>query len=302
MSLDINNLKQRAASAILLAIVILTLLYVGGGPTTVGGYDLGDGRLWSPYVFGALLVGVIYLSAKEFSHLAEAQGFSISLFRSTLVGLLIALSTADLNRGSFVFPLWLALMVALMIVCIGSLWSRESLERALPNQSITLMSGLLIGFAMGLQWKIFMLDGVLPKTGSRLLASLYLITWLGDVTAYFVGSWFGKHKLAQRVSPKKSWEGLVGNFAGNLAAASFSKLSFCPDWSWIDVILIGILVGFAAQMGDLVESTWKRGAGAKDSSATPIIPGHGGLLDRIDSLLFSTPVFYFYFHYVHGFN
>lgn len=302
MSLDINNLKQRTASGLSLALLVLSFLYVGGGPTTVGSYDLGDGRLWSPYVFGVLVAGVIYLSITEFTHLAEAQGFSLSRFRSALVGILIALSVAEPNGDSSVLPLWLALMLALLLVCLGSLWSRESLDRALPNQSLTLMSGLLMGFAMGLQWKIFMMEGTLSKTGSRLLVSLYLITWVGDVAAYFVGSWFGKHKLAPRVSPKKSWEGLAGNFMGNFAAASFSKIFFCPEWTWIDVLLIGFLVGLTAQMGDLVECTWKRGAGTKDSSASPLIPGHGGLLDRIDSLLFAAPVFYCYLYFVHGFN
>ena len=302
MSLDLNNLKQRIASGVSLAFILLLFLYVGGGPTTIGGYVLGDGRLWSSYAFGLLVAGVIYLSIKEFAHLAEGQGFTLSRSRSVLVGLIVALSLAEPYGGTWTLPLWLALILALLLSCLGSLWSRESLDRALPNQSLTLMSGLLIGFAMGLQWKIFMMEGLLSKTGSRLLVSLYLITWFGDVVAYFVGSWLGKHKLAPRVSPKKSWEGLAGNFMGNYAAASFSKIFLYQDWTWMDVLLIGFLVGFAAQMGDLVESTWKRGAGAKDSSPSPLIPGHGGLLDRIDSLLFATPVFYCYLHFVHGFN
>lgn len=302
MNLDLHNLKQRTVSGISLALVLLLFIYIGGGPTTIGGYDLGDGRWWSPYAFAVLMGGVIFVSIQELAHLVEAQGFTLSRLRSILVSLFIALSLAQSQGDPLEMPLWLALMVSLLLVCIGSLWARESLDRALPNQALTLMSGLLIGFCTGLQWKIFMMEGVLSKTGSRLLVSLYLVTWLGDIFAYFIGSWLGKHKLAPRVSPKKSWEGLAGNFIGNFAAASFSKFFLYQEWTWIDVLCIGLIIGFAAQMGDLVESTWKRGAGIKDSSPSPLIPGHGGLLDRIDSLLFATPLFYSYLYFVHGFN
>ena len=228
MSLDLNNLKQRIASGVSLAFIILSFLYIGGGPTTIGGYALGDGRLWSSYAFGLLVGGVIYLSIKEFAHLAEGQGFALSRSRSVLVGLIVALSLAEPYGGTWTLPLWLALILALLLSCLGSLWSRESLDRALANQSLTLMSGLLIGFAMGLQWKIFMMEGLLSKTGSRLLVSLYLITWFGDVVAYFVGSWFGKHKLAPHISPKKSWEGLIGGLTAELIGIALVMFYIFP--------------------------------------------------------------------------
>ncbi len=140
--------------------------------------------------------------------------------------------------------------------------------------------------------------------GGRLIFALYLIVWLGDTGAYFVGSLLGRHKLAPRVSPKKTWEGALGNYAGNLGAAYLVKATLFPgQWSAVDAAAIALLLGTVGQLGDLVESTWKRSAGTKDSNMGGIsIPGHGGLLDRIDSLAFAAPALYAYVHLVHGLN
>jgi phosphatidate cytidylyltransferase len=123
---------------------------------------------------------------------------------------------------------------------------------------------------------------------------------LGDAVAYFVGSRFGRHKLAPRISPKKTWEGALGNIAGNILGAFIIKFFVCTDWSPIDAATIGVLLGTVGILGDLVESTWKRSSGVKDSYFGIRIPGHGGVLDRVDSLIFAAPTLYAYIHYVHG--
>ncbi len=104
------------------------------------------------------------------------------------------------------------------------------------------------------------------------------------------------------MSPKKTWEGALGNYAGNLGAAFIVKATlFAGQWSAVDAVAIGLLLGTAGQLGDLVESTWKRSAGVKDSNMGGVaIPGHGGMLDRIDSLVFAAPALYAYVHLVHG--
>ena len=112
----------------------------------------------------------------------------------------------------------------------------------------------------------------------------------------FFGSRFGKHKLAPTVSPNKTVEGFIGGFVGAYLVAFIFKvfwLTDVPDWHFV---AIGALIGLFGQLGDLVESLWKRSLGIKDSSA--IIPGHGGVLDRFDSLLFAAPVLYLYLKYV----
>jgi phosphatidate cytidylyltransferase len=117
-----------------------------------------------------------------------------------------------------------------------------------------------------------------------------------------VGTFFGKHKLAPKVSPKKSWEGALGNLAGNLLGALLMQATVCTEWTLVDVLALGLLLGLVGQLGDLVESTWKRSAGVKDSCVGVSIPGHGGMLDRVDSLVFAAPVLFAYVHFVHGFN
>jgi phosphatidate cytidylyltransferase len=107
-----------------------------------------------------------------------------------------------------------------------------------------------------------------------------------------VGSFFGKRKLAPRVSPKKSWEGAFGNLGGNLLGAVLMQVTVCPEWTAVDIVALALLLGTTGQLGDLVESTWKRSAGVKDSNAGGVsIPGHGGMLDRVDGVLFAFPFF-----------
>jgi phosphatidate cytidylyltransferase len=112
--------------------------------------------------------------------------------------------------------------------------------------------------------------------------------WISDSSAYFIGKRFGKHKLAPRVSPKKTWEGAVAGFIGGAGGFVFLSLFFIDGFPIIHSIVVGFIIGTIGQIGDLAESQLKRDAGVKDSSA--LIPGHGGILDRFDSLLLIMPV------------
>lgn len=119
------------------------------------------------------------------------------------------------------------------------------------------------------------------------LVLLLAIVWLGDSGAYYIGKTWGRHKLAPRVSPNKTWEGAIANIAAGMLAAtawSYWRLGEVDGW----ILLLAALVSMAAQIGDLAESLLKRGAGVKDSGQ--ILPGHGGMLDRMDALLFAAPV------------
>lgn len=142
-----------------------------------------------------------------------------------------------------------------------------------------------LGFAVG----VVLLSGVLIGMGGvgengyewgPLMAFLCVI-WSNDIGAYLVGKPFGKHKLLPRISPGKSWEGLVG---GLVAAGIVSGWAFGWNMCWI-----GVVLGVAATCGDLVESAWKRSLGIKDSGA--LLPGHGGVLDRFDGFLFAVPMY-----------
>lgn len=116
--------------------------------------------------------------------------------------------------------------------------------------------------------------------------------WICDSAAFFLGTAFGKHKLFPRVSPNKSWEGAIAGFIFAIITMITAKALLLNELTLIDSLIVGIIVGSIGQLGDLVESLFKRDAGVKDSSA--LIPGHGGILDRFDSLLLTAPAVYIY--------
>jgi phosphatidate cytidylyltransferase len=127
--------------------------------------------------------------------------------------------------------------------------------------------------------------------GDRVLVVL-IIAWVADTGGYFAGRFLGKTKLYEAVSPKKTWAGAWGGLGGSLAGVAILKLVSFHDLSWLDVVLLAVPGGVLGQMGDLAESLIKRSVGVKDSGA--LLPGHGGILDRIDAVLFIAPYVYAY--------
>ncbi|MFA9497387.1 MAG: phosphatidate cytidylyltransferase [Deltaproteobacteria bacterium] len=125
---------------------------------------------------------------------------------------------------------------------------------------------------------------------------LLILVFVGDTAAYYAGTYFGRHKLCPAVSPNKTIEGSVGGLAANLVAGALFKYFFMPSLSWGLSLLCFFSIGAAGQVGDLFESELKRASHIKDSGT--LFPGHGGILDRIDALLFAAPVAYFFKEYV----
>ncbi|WP_291272941.1 phosphatidate cytidylyltransferase [Geothrix sp.] len=286
---DTKNMTVRVSTALVFGVFFFSLLWLGDRP-------------WAPWTYLALMALATVMGVRELTLMARVRGFNPSLVTGSLVGCGI-LAHFFLATGSHdPLPLWLVFAAGALVIHFGALFFDPKLEEALPSQAITWLGALYLGFGLGFQQKLFMLQGTLPKTGSRLILALFIITWFGDTAAYFVGSYFGRRKLAPKVSPKKSWEGAFGNLGGNLLGAFLMQATVCPEWSLVDVVSLGLLLGIAGQLGDLVESTWKRSAGVKDSCVGVSIPGHGGILDRVDSLVFAAPVLYAYVHFVHGFN
>ena len=125
-----------------------------------------------------------------------------------------------------------------------------------------------------------------------LVAGMFISVWVSDSAAYFIGVKWGKHKLFPRISPKKSWEGSIAGFIGAIIGFFTASILLIPKFPILHSVIIGSIVGIIGQIGDLSESLLKRDAGIKDSSA--ILPGHGGILDRFDSILFVAPAVYIY--------
>jgi phosphatidate cytidylyltransferase len=130
------------------------------------------------------------------------------------------------------------------------------------------------------------------EIGGHMIVLVLLIAWLADTGGYFAGRFLGKSKLYEAVSPKKTWAGAWGGIAGSVVGVVAMKLLFLEGLPWVDVFLIAIPGGMLGQMGDLAESLIKRSVGVKDSGA--LLPGHGGILDRIDAVLFIAPYVYCY--------
>jgi phosphatidate cytidylyltransferase len=173
-----------------------------------------------------------------------------------------------------------------------TLWTKRPLVEALPAAGISASGLLLVAFPLTFAVR---LHGVASE-GPRLLLFALLITWAGDTVAYFVGRALGKHSLAPHLSPKKTWEGAVASFVGSLLVAMvFAR--------WVSVPLPHLLAmagagNVAGQAGDLLESAYKRSAGVKDSGG--LLPGHGGILDRIDALILTIPVVWYYWSLVYS--
>jgi phosphatidate cytidylyltransferase len=144
---------------------------------------------------------------------------------------------------------------------------------------------------VGLTLSYLVVVRLLPD-GASLLFFLLLVTWAADTAAYYVGTLYGRRKLAPRISPKKTVEGLAGGVIGATIVACVARWIFLPEFSLVDTLVLALLLTAAGLWGDLVESAIKRSANVKDSGG--LLPGHGGMLDRLDSLLFTAPAFYYY--------
>jgi phosphatidate cytidylyltransferase len=134
------------------------------------------------------------------------------------------------------------------------------------------------------------------RWGGLTVLALFASIWICDSAAYFAGRAFGRHTLFERVSPKKTWEGALAGFVFAIAAFVAAKALFLPYLSYPSALVCGATVGCFGQLGDLAESLMKRDAGVKDSSA--LIPGHGGIFDRFDSLIFVSPLVFFYLDFI----
>lgn len=152
---------------------------------------------------------------------------------------------------------------------------------------MTLFGVLYLGLTLG----TLSMTRLLPQ-GEWLIFFLLLVTWASDTGAYYVGTLYGRHRLAPTISPKKTVEGLVGGLISAVIVAYVARWWFFPDFSSLDCLILATLLTLTGLWGDLTESAMKRSVGIKDSGG--ILPGHGGMLDRLDSLLFTAPIFYYY--------
>lgn len=276
---DHNQGKAVAASSrfdlrrVYTALILIPLLYAV------------IGLLPAP-AFSLLVLFAGGLALVEFYRLCFEEGGDGWLMGLGLVGF-TALILGQ-HQPAIVFPGLLATVVGVLSV---PLVRSASLNHHVRNSAVTMLGvayiGLTLSTLVGLR--------LLPH-GERLVFFLLFVTWIADAGAYYAGTWCGRYPLAPRISPKKTIEGLCGGFIAAILIAYVARWWFLPSLSGLDCLLLGSLLAAAGLWGDLVESAIKRGVGIKDSGG--LLPGHGGMLDRLDSLLFTAPAFYYYIMWI----
>jgi phosphatidate cytidylyltransferase len=183
------------------------------------------------------------------------------------------------------------LTALVLAVLIYPLATYRDVVTTLSDAAVISFGVLYIGWLLG---HLILLRGL--EQGEYLIFFLFLVTWACDAGAYYVGKGFGRRPLAPRLSPNKTVEGAVGGLAASVLAAIVARQWFLPFLSAADSVVLGLLLGVLGQIGDLTESMFKRSSGVKDSGY--FLPGHGGILDKMDSLIFTTPLFYYYLLWV----
>jgi phosphatidate cytidylyltransferase len=186
-----------------------------------------------------------------------------------------------------------AIAIAVVVPGLYFLFRFRDIPSVAPRYAATITGIVYAGFLTTYLAKLKLLD---PHDRGDTVLLVLIVAWLADTGGYFAGRFLGKRKLYEAVSPKKTWAGAWGGLAGSLIGVAALKLvlhAFDADWlTWLDVVLIAIPGGILGQLGDLSESLIKRSVGVKDSGT--LLPGHGGLLDRIDAVLFIAPYVYAY--------
>ena len=235
-------------------------------------------RFWTA-TCAVLLVFSQYLAAMDEVH---SLGNGLSLHRTIARFAVAAPSVADVF---FIF------LIGVMILTLAT---RRPLVEALPAAGIS--SSALVLVALPLTHAIRL--HAIPLLGPFLLLFSLVITWIGDTAAYFVGRAIGKHAFAPHLSPKKTWEGAVASLAGSLLVAVAASASHRINIEPPHLLGMAAAGNVAGQMGDLLESAYKRSAGVKDSGT--LLPGHGGILDRIDALILAIPVVWYYWLWIYS--
>ena len=184
-----------------------------------------------------------------------------------------------------------AILLVFVFGCVSiGLLTRRPLHEVLPSIAVSAAGLLFIAFPFSYLIRL----NEIEHTGRQLVLFALCLVWAGDMLAYFVGRGFGRVPMAPALSPKKTWEGALGNLLGSLLVAVFFA-----RWMHMDEVTLMVIAGLAniaGQMGDLIESAYKRGAAVKDSGG--LLPGHGGVLDRIDSLILAAPVVWILFQWI----
>lgn len=281
-----RNLVVRIATAVVAVPVLIFFLEQGGWWVSLG------------------LLLATTLSAVEYFQVVAREDRAtqvVGVLAATMIGALSMFGPympVEVNVGRLVSAGLLILMAILCMVATFFLLHPGDMSTAWPRLAMLVGGALYTGLPLSF---IARVREVSPDGSGRLWCYLPMVlTWGNDTFAYMCGRLFGKHKLAPAISPGKTWEGFIGAFFLTIGAAFAWRAVAMPKLTVADCIALGGVISILGPIGDLTESVWKRSMGIKDSGR--MIPGHGGLLDRIDALMFTGPYLYFYAAFMHPWN
>ena len=267
--MDNRSLTRRTITGVLAAALVALVIF------------------FSPnWIFTLLASVMIGVSLKEFFVLAEKKNIVVYKYFGISTGMLIPVIIYFQKgyEGYFTLEPFIIVIACLFIFVLQ--FTRRDSSQSLASIAVTLFGLLYIAWL----FSFFVKLKFMPQ-GAFLVSFVVLVTKMGDIGAYLVGGSIGKHNLIPRISPHKTVEGTMGGLLFSVLSAVFSKL-YLPSFPMGHLMVLGLLLGILAQVGDLAESLLKRDCGVKDSGT--ILSGFGGMLDLIDSLLFTAPIFYFY--------
>ena len=242
----------------------------------------------APWALTLLLIVVGSVALVELYQICFQSGFN-----RLVVGVGLAAFVLIVARDHVSLALAYLLVASVLVVSIAVFVLSGRTDRRGENILIILFGVLYVGFPLS----TVVSTRSLPA-GEFLVLFLAVVTWASDAGAYYAGTLWGRHPLLPSVSPKKTIEGVLGGLALAVGAAVLAQWWFASQLSLSDSVILGVLLTGAGLFGDLFESVIKRRTGVKDSGG--ILPGHGGMLDRLDSLLFTAPIFYYYVAYICG--
>ncbi len=283
-SSKVTDILTRSLSGVVLSAVVLGGIYFSAWSFIALALVIAAGCLWEfyrlvenkgfkPYKYIGIGLAIFYIAAKFFGHRAESVEH---------------------------YHFWWAInhvvcISAILVVITKALFSQS--KSAVIDCAMTLLGGLYIVFPIAIfvdmSFSGYSSDTLFVDRYNYEVALMLILTiWANDVFAYLFGITLGKHKMFPRISPKKSWEGFVGGLLGAAGVSFLLSHLFDLNADLIYVLVCGVVIAIGAVVGDLVQSMFKRWAEVKDSGS--LIPGHGGVLDRFDALLFAAPVYYIF--------
>jgi phosphatidate cytidylyltransferase len=243
---------------------------------------------WAP---AAVFVGMVTLLGAlgqwEFLRMFQRAGVPVLTPVGVVGGAIVT--------ASFAVPSMLPVTLSVVVlgILVAGLARTGGSARSWEPMAIALAGVCYVNWLLGHAVELHAL-----AAGVQWILLLVWVTWIGETAAYLIGSTIGRHRLAPTVSPKKTVEGALAQLVISPVAALVAQLWMGPTLSPAEAVGVGLVLGVVGQAGDLVESAIKRGVGTKDTGQ--LIPGHGGILDRLDGLLFNTPVLFYYVAYTRG--